>query len=140
MSFMVLMLSLSLCISIIGMVLLLGVKRYELSNGKVFFASVRPGLGAFTHMVSVWVTRVLPALIKHLAIRARRSLESLLHKLVARAALLVEYVLEKGLHIVRETTTSNRAQGEVSPFLREVADHKKKLLKRSKSNRIILDE
>ena len=137
---MVLLFTILLGVSITGMVLLLSVKRYELNNGRVLFVSIRPTLSSLSHRLSFLIGRVFPALVRNYALLSKRGLATLLHNGVARATLLLEFTLEKVLHVVREKTTSERPAGEASAFLREVADHKKKLLKRSKSNRIILDE
>ena len=130
-----------LALSLIGMLSLLGIKHYELVSGKVVLAPVRPSVGAFLHQMRTWVVHVLPALLSTSLEEMRQWLRAALHRGIAQSILMVEYTLEKVLHIVREKTTpTTRAQGEVSPFLREVADHKKKLMRRSRERRSIVEE
>jgi hypothetical protein len=50
-----------------------------------------------------------------------------------------KFVLERTLTAVREKTQVKHEGAEVSTFLREVAEHKKKLSKKSKSERIIIE-
>ena len=125
---MVLLFSTTLAVSVVCMLLLLGLKRYELSSGSVFFAGARPALSTFFHNALFWVERVLPALLKSYTLRALRALRSLFWKAIALGVIVFERTLERVLHTVREKTAPSRAPGEASAFLREVADHKKNLL------------
>lgn len=124
---MVLFFTAGLAISILGMVGLLVFKRYELQSGKVIFASARPAVGDFFKQALWWVEKVLPALVRVYTIRTVRFCKIALQRALARSILLVEHTLERVLHLVREQTAITRAPGEASAFLREVAEHKRKL-------------
>jgi hypothetical protein len=109
------------------MITLLSVKRYELRTNKVFFIQVRPGLGAFFSGALLWLEYVLPALAAYQARRLYALLRAWLRAGVAWVILATETLLERTLHVLRRKTEVPR-HGEASPFLREVAEHKKKLL------------
>ena len=127
---MVLFFTIALGLSIGGMASLLALKRYELDTGKLVMADVRPVVGEFFHRVVVMVGSRLPDFAQRSAARATQALRALAHHMVARATLGLEQMLERVLHTVREKTSPPRAPGEASAFLREVADHKKQILKR----------
>ena len=130
---MVLFFTLGLILSILGMVGLLGFKRYELTSGQVLFASARPALGAFFRQALWWIEKVLPALVRVYTIRAVRYCKVSLQRTLARSILWLEHTLERMLHTVREqTTTAVRSPGEASAFLREVAEHKRTLSRRTR--------
>ena len=76
----------------------------------------------------------------HMGYVAWRTLRYYMQRTLAWGIVVFERVLEKTLHIVHEKTEAKRGEGEVSVFLQEVANHKKDLLKRSLSERVILDE
>jgi hypothetical protein len=125
----VILLTVTLGISIVGMVALILMKRYELSTGRIFLARSRPAIGDFFHRKLVWLEQVLPGLVR----RGLRELwAAMLHFLqvgTAWVVLKIERGLEYALHRVRHTTTPvppERGE-ETSAFLREVAEHKKKL-------------
>ena len=124
---MVLFFSLGLILSILGMVGLLSFKRYELSSGHVVFASARPAVGAFFRQALWWVEKVLPSLLRVYSIRTVRFCKVVLQRALARSILWLEHTLEQVLHHVRERTAVVRSPGEASAFLREVAEHKRKL-------------
>jgi hypothetical protein len=120
--------SITLAVSIAAMVMLLVLKRYELHSGRVLLGKARPAVGEFFHQKLMWLEYVLPGLIragiKHLYLALRR----LLHVWLAWVVVKVEHVLEHALHRVRHTTAVPPRQGEeTSAFLRQVAEHKKKL-------------
>lgn len=122
-----------LCVSIFGIVSLLTVKRWELTTGSVVGASVRPKIGAFFHHILVWFEHVLPALLHMHARKTAHEVRQYIHKTTAHTVLVTERGLEKALRFLRHATEPKRGAGEVSAFLREVGEHKKKLLKRSNS-------
>lgn len=126
---MVLIFILTLSVSIAGMVAILVLKRYEISTGALFFASVRPRLGGFFSRLSFATVRTIPLMARENRRRAAEMGGILLRYALAQAARGVEYGLEKILHVVREKTAIERTPGEASPFLREVSDHKRQLVR-----------
>jgi len=131
---MVLFFIIALAVSIVGMTGLLGFKRYELVSGNVLFASARPAVGTFFRETLWWVEKVLPALIKTYSRRAVHLCKVVLQRGIARSILWVEHTLERVLHTVREQTTTLREPGEASAFLREVAEHKRSLTRKSRKH------
>lgn len=118
----------TLVISIVGMTAILWLKRYELASGRVLFASTRPRLRTFFRQTLFWFERVLPGLLSHEVRRLWNLARSAARAGLARAILLIERWLEEGLRALRQLTAhAPHAKGEASPFLREVAEHKKKL-------------
>lgn len=109
------------------MITLLSLKRYELRTHRVFFAPARPGLGTFFAGALVWLERVLPALIAREVRRGYAWARAQLRAAIAWGIIATERALERTLYVVRRKTSVPR-HGEASPFLREVAEHKKKLL------------
>jgi hypothetical protein len=122
----------ALAVSLVGMVSMISIKRYELTTGKVVFSGLRPVVGMILSNTLVWLQKILPTLVRDWCVRGARALQTLTHRLVAQSVLAFEYVLETVLHTVREKTAPQRQVGEASAFLREVADHKKKLLGRDR--------
>ena len=117
-------------ISIAGIVTLLAVKRWELSSGRLVLSTVRPAAGRVLGMSLHFFERQAPAMLSRAAKRAYAYARAASHRIVAWAVLHVEDALEKTLHTLRGAT-QERGDGEASPFLREVAEHKKSLLERS---------
>ena len=126
--------------SILGLASLLVLKHVELTTGKTLLTSVRPRMNGFFHTALFFVEYVLPALM----VRAVRVLFSIVRTqakvLLARSIAAFEHKLEHLLNVVREKTEAPRAGGQASAFLREVAEHKKTLLKRTKKDRTIVEE
>src|SRR3989344_5890430 len=133
-------LTIMLGVSIAGLLSLLALKRREMKSGRVIFGSVRPGLRKFFHTILVFVEQVIPVFFKHVLHNAFRLMRGGLERLIARAILMFEYTLEHVLHRVRQTSKPPQGSGEVSNFLREVAAHKRALLKRAPSKRAIFEE
>ena len=124
----VLFLTSILVISTFGMMGLLWLKRYELRTGHVLMAGARPSLRSFFRRGLFWFERVLPNLVEHEARRAWVLGRAALRAGAARALLLAEQWLERGLAALRRATThAPHAHRDASPFLREVVEHKKKL-------------
>lgn len=123
---MVLFLTTLLLISCVGMAAIVAVKERELRTGQVFFAGARPRLRRmFARALSI--ERSLPRLAREVSVHAGAAARAGLRALVARGAVLVESLLERLLHVLRYKTSAPAAEGEASPFLREVAEYKKKL-------------
>lgn len=125
---MVLFLTTTLVVSTLGMLGIVGLKRYELATGRLFLAGLRPGLRHFFRRTFFWFERVLPSLIAHEAGRLWRAGRAVVRTAAAQGLLFAEQTLERGLSALRQATSHAPARpGDASPFLREVAEHKKKL-------------
>lgn len=133
-------LSITLGISIVGLMSLLILKRREMKTGRVVFARLRPRLRRFFHVILVVVEHVIPGIIKHVWHSFLRFIRGGAQRLIARAILFFEVTLERVLHSIRATSSAPQGSGEVSNFLREVAAHKRALLKRAPSKRAIFEE
>ena len=120
----------TLGISIVGMVSLLALKRYELKSGKMFLQTIRPHLNRVFHRSLMFVERILPALVRHSIERLVVFLMRAAQRLIARTIVLAEYWLERVLDFLRMTTHIPHPSAPASAFLREVAEHKKSLIKR----------
>lgn len=126
---MVLFFTTTLSVSIIGLVGLIVLKRFELETGHVVFLDFRPRFGSFFEQVLLWAEHILPTLARVWSRRALRAASARVHRGVARLVLFLEHGLERSLHFIRHSTDVRRSAGEASAFLREVAEHKKKLLR-----------
>ena len=118
----------TLLTSILGLSLLLALKHWELRTGAVLGGRMRAPVGNFFHTTLLWLERILPTLIRVFWRRAFRATVAFVHRSSAWAVLWTEWALEHVLHLLRKTTSTRRI-GEASVFLREVAEHKRKLLK-----------
>ncbi len=123
-----------LMFSILGMASLLGVKQWELQTNNLVWVRVRPKVGKFFRTISFWVEQVLPALVRIWTRRLWHTVRVWVHRTVARGVLATEQWLERVLHILRHTTDARAGAGTASAFLREVAEHKKKLSRRKHTN------
>jgi hypothetical protein len=137
---MVSVLTVTLGVSIVSLLSLLVIKRREMKTGRVMFATLRPSLRRFFHTILVVVEHVIPGLVKHVVHGILRFMRGGVQRMIARAILFFEMTLERVLHRVRTTSTAPQGSGEVSNFLREVAAHKRALLKRAPSKRAIFEE
>ncbi len=118
----------TLAISIIGLITLISLKHWELTSGKVVLGSIRPTVGEFLHQVVYFFEYSLPLLIKSLILRAVAALRRGIHAAVAWAVFFTERVLESTLvRLRRKTDLPLVRRTQSSDFLREVAEHKKKL-------------
>ncbi len=137
---MALFFSISLGVSATGLVLLLVLKRHELRTGRMFLARMRPQRGGVAHSGVMFVEHVLPSLvvssIKQFFVATRLAARAAL----ARGILLFEHVLQRMLLFVRDMTQPPQGGGPASAFLREVAEHKRKLLEQKLDKRAIFDE
>lgn len=129
----------TLGISLVGLVGLLTLKSWELQTGRVLFTGARPAMGQFFHRVVFWVEHIVPRLIRLTLKRIAQAGMALLHRVVAWVVVHVEKGLEYVLFRLRHSTSTETKQ-EASPFLREVAEHKKELLKHSEKDRMIIEE
>jgi hypothetical protein len=133
-------LTITLGISIVGLLSLLVLKRREMKTDRVIFARARPKLRRFFHTILVVVEHVIPGLVRYVWHTILRFMRGGVQRIIARAILMFEVTLERVLHRVRSTSTAPQGSGEVSNFLREVAAHKRDLLKRAPSKRAIFEE
>lgn len=120
----------TLLVAVVGMSAVVALKRYELRSGRVFFSGARPRLSRFFGGVLIWIEGVLPATAARAARRVFVAGRSAARAAVVWSVLFVEHGLERTLHALRYKTSAPASSGEASPFLREVAEHKRKLLRR----------
>lgn len=125
---MVLFFTILLGISIAGLVSLLTIKRWELRTGNMLLAGARPHVSAASHNVLTWFERVLPHLVTEFIRWAVHEARVLTHRGAAHSLLWAEQTLERVLMHVRGMTEYPRVSSkEASPFLREIAEHKRQL-------------
>lgn len=130
-------------LSLGGIIALLSAKHIELEHGRLFFAGVRPAIGAYLGSWLTFVERRAPHLLRRYATEGYTIAKALFHRGVALLVLHTERLLERTLQGLRGATGSHAAGSEASEFLREVAEHKKTLLKkaaRSKKQPAIYEE
>ncbi len=140
---MVTFLTVTLTISILGLVSLISIKRWELATGHVLMAEVRPAIGAFLSLCLHWVERIAPSLVREWGHRGWVLLRAVTHRLVALGVLWTERFLERTLRSLRHTTAlprSKDAAQDASPFLVEVAKHKRFLMRQAPKDRAIHEE
>lgn len=119
----------TLVLSILGLIILIGLKWWEERTGRFLFTAMRATVGEKVHTgVSALQTRVPRALARTAAVSNRVAREFAKHFL-ARMLLSSEAVLERVLKDLRRVEKKSRG-GEASSFLQEVADHKKQLRER----------
>src|SRR3569623_227266 len=119
--------TLTLCVSIIGIVSLFVLKQIELSTGSGIMSGMRPRVNRFFKTCLVIVERVIPGLAQegfmHVLGRVREAVKVVL----ARMILKVETVLQNWLRFLKEKFNPRHARGEASAFLKEVGEYKKQL-------------
>ncbi len=116
-----------LAASIVGLVALIGLKRWEMQTGGVVLGSIRPKVGHFFHTCVVFVERTLPALARAALVRAALAARRGARAAVAWGVIVTERVLESTLARLRHKTDLPPGPRRQSDFLREVAEHKKKI-------------
>jgi hypothetical protein len=100
---------------------------------------MRPAAGRVLGKSLHFIERQAPAIASARARRWYAIARIVTHRLTAWAVLQTERGLESVLHTLRGATQV-RGEGEASPFLREVAAHKKSLLRRGKKRNAIYEE
>lgn len=128
-----------LAISIAGLVTLIALKRWEMHTGRVVLGTLRPTASKALGEALYFAEAGMPVMLKRAGRRAYAIARSLFHRFVAWSVLHTERLLERTLRAVRGATQL-KGEGEVSDFLREVAEHKRSLLKRSAKSRAIYEE
>lgn len=137
---MTLFFSITLCLSAVGLVLLLGLKRYEMNTGRVFFARIRPKINRVLHNLVLFVQYMLPFMARRSVAHALRALRVALSSAVARLILYLEVSLHRMLVTIQHAMQPRRGGGTTSTFLQEVADHKRKLLRNPAEKKAIIEE
>ncbi len=123
----------TLYVSLLGMFLLVAIKRWELRTGRVLGARMRPLVSRVSKVLHGWADGVLPGVVRITLKRFALFVRDVLRGGVARLVLWFEWKLETLLRSVRSRTTPIRHGGApASSFLREVAEHKKMLMRQSR--------
>ncbi len=129
-----------LCISVLGLVSLVAIKRWEMNSGRVVMSSVRPTAGALFGSGLHFVERKVPGIVRNAVQRAFVLTKVLSHRLTALVVLHTERGLERTLETIKHKTGAPAQKGQASEFLREVAQHKKALQDGSAEERAIYEE
>ena len=129
---MVLFLTIVLIASSVSLIALLCAKQWEVTTGRMLFGSMRPRVQAVSHQMLHAVEHHLPTIVRRGVYVVVLWLRTGARAGIARALLSAEHSLEKILHALRRTTMvpQHHAQGRASAFLREVAEHKRRLVRR----------
>jgi hypothetical protein len=129
----------TLCVSSLGLLLLLLAKRYEMRTGKVVFQRTRPLVRKVVHPVVLFVQYILPFMARRSLRATLRAARAGLSRILARATLYVETSLSRLLHAIQQAMQPKRG-GVASSFLQEVAEHKRKLLSDPEERKAIFEE
>lgn len=132
---MVLFFTILLCFSIVGLVSLLAIKRWELRTGNLLLAGARPHVSVASQNLLMWVERVLPQLLMQLMRRGAHEASVFVHRTAAHSLLWTEHMLERVLANLRGVTERPRSSKEASAFLREIAEHKRQLVRHKETQR-----
>lgn len=133
-------LTITLLVSAAFLTLLIAVKRFEMRRKRVVFARLRPTVAGALHAALLLVEHILPSLVRRMVYRAWVVARRAAGAVLARAVLFFERRLVQVLELMHYKMQPARSSGEVSTFLKEVAEHKRKLLRRAPHKRMILDE
>jgi hypothetical protein len=110
-------------------VLLVSIKQWERTSGSMLGRRLRARSHRFFSTMLLWIEHIIPTVVRLYSRWAWRATLCLLYRSAALLVLRVEKGLERTLHALRHSTDVKRGMGEASAFLREVAEHKKKLLR-----------
>lgn len=116
-----------LAVSIVGMLSMLFIKRWELRTGRLLFAPARPRVSQAVEKSAFVAGTVAPLVARHWWEYALEWLKLFVHRAIAFVVLVVEKNLERVLRHIKHTTDPRKLGGEASAFLREVAEHKKQI-------------
>lgn len=125
---MALFFSVTLAISIVGILTLIVLKRREVNTGKIILRDARPAIGEFFHRILSFFESVAPRALQRLLARGYWALRRLAQRALAWGLLLIERLLEKSLEMLRGPQRTSNTK-EATGFLREVTEHKKMLQK-----------
>ena len=137
---MALFFTITLVLSSLGLVSLLMLKSYELRSGRLFMGGLRPALQRALHASVLFIEYIVPGLARRGWGGMWAAARAVLKSALARAILFFEKTLERMLAFMRDLMQPPRGGGEASQFLREVAEHKKKLLEKPAGKRAIFDD
>ena len=138
---MTLFFSVTLAISVVGLVLLLALKRYEMRTGRVLFSTLRPRVRRTLHATVLFVEYILPFLARRSLAKVWSIARSTLLYAIARSTVFVEELLQYILHTIEHTMQPHHTSGRpASAFLEEVAEHKRKLLRKPVERRAIFQK
>jgi hypothetical protein len=129
----------TLCISALALITLLGVKRYELRTGRVAFARIRPRAQRLIQNVILLVQYMLPFLARRSLFALTRGFRLAVGHFVALGVLYVENALRQMLVAIHNILQPKTHVGPASSFLQEVAEHKRKLLRKPVEKRAIFE-
>ncbi len=130
----------TLCISALGLLTLIGLKRREMRTHRVMFARARPAAERGLHALVLFVQYMLPFMARRSLGAMYRAVRAAFLRLVARGVLLVEETLHRLIALLQGLTQPPSRGGAASSFLQEVADHKKSLLRKPLAKRAIFEE
>lgn len=118
-----------LIFSSLAMMLLLYVKHLEMRSGRLLFAKIRPHVSAASVRLTATVEQHIPVVLERALRYALHWIRVRVRDIVARILLTVEHSLEAMLDGIKHSLTPpHGASGQASSaFLREVAEHKRKL-------------
>jgi hypothetical protein len=117
----------TLCISIIGIMSLFVLKQIELSTGSILFSAFRPKINLFFKTCLVIVERVIPGLAREGAGHVFSKMREAVKVVLARMVLKAETMLQDWLRFLKDKFNPRHARGEASAFLKEVGEYKKQL-------------
>ena len=127
----------TLVFSLVGMILVLVLKRFEMRSGRTLFVRLRPFFNRFFHRSLVWVEYVLPDALETTLKRLVYALTRVVRGGVVEVMRFFEHKLEALLEAVRRRTRPPQGGNkEASTFLREVADHKRSVMHRKGDHEI----
>jgi hypothetical protein len=129
--------TITLCISIIGIVFLFVVKQVELSTGSVLFSTARPRINRFFKTCLVMIERVIPSLAREGVMKVLLGIRSGVKVVLARMVLRAETALSQSLKVLREKFNPRHTRGEASAFLKEVGEYKKQLESETKDDQAL---
>ena len=130
----------TLCLSAIGLITLLGAKRYEMRTKRVIFAGLRPGMHRVMHGIVLFVQYMLPFIARRSIGKVAHTLRAALSNALARLTLYLEVMLHRILEGLHELMRPRRTNSPASTFLQEVAEHKRQLLRNPAQKRAIFEE
>ncbi len=114
-------------ISIVGLTVLMSAKAWELRSGKKFFSPVRGKMEMHASRITDGVRADLPKSAARVARLSGRLLRAYTSLGLAKLLVVFEHGLEKTLRKVRTAPRELERRGEASAFLREVAAYKRML-------------
>lgn len=121
-----------LLISIVGLLSLVAFKAWELKSETFLFTGVRTKIGSHSHRL----LESLHAEFPRVAARSTRIMGRIVRAYasfgLAKMLIAFELLLEKTLRAIRTAPRELERRGEASPFLREVAAYKRMITRASR--------